>query len=449
MEDRGGVKCEHPVFLGVGLRVPEEKKADVVKLWVECLLSTRKIAERDEINLSNGKVSEIITEAKKRQPDIEELRALNASLKKGPGYAETLRAVNLLREFERGGLDPSADSLTGAGKILVAHPENHEAAVAAGLYIMSLEKSEKKSFAEVVQEAGRAKEQAAANRRESEALIKQIAEMKSELGPLDEYKHLKEELHEMEVTAPKMNGFISLHKRLDALGFDAAAALSLANELNRRGLSPNEGASELAEALKKHLTLGLAIGHQEAEERRLNRIVQDLEADEEGILSVLKVAGSEVEALKSTIDTLSRTVANLARTSERISATAPVDVMNVIDDAKKEVRRVGDETRTGMEKELAKVSILFDTSSRKINAAASSIVSKAMNAEKAMRKTSQGIVEDMDRVGRRGFQVGAEVANLKPISDVYRFVSEGKGEPGIVFPIAISFLRVLCLWERK
>jgi predicted transcriptional regulator len=72
----------------MGNAISADIRNAVVKAWVERLLSTRQIAK--EVGISNGKVSEILTEERKRQPDLEELRALRARLKEGPGYAESL-----------------------------------------------------------------------------------------------------------------------------------------------------------------------------------------------------------------------------------------------------------------------------------------------------------------------------------------------------------------------
>lgn len=429
--------------------VDEEKKGWVVKRWVEDLLSTRAIAEEDDINLSNGKVSEIISEARKRQPDIDELRRLNQRLKEDEGYIDTLRAANVLRDQEKQGLDAGPITLIEGAKVVKAFPDDYENAISAGLYILSLEKAQRKPFATIIAEAKATISNANGALVAYNALNKQIEDRKKELAPLEEYRRVDKELEKMGTTVTELNNFVLFHKRLKALGFDDDAALCLANELNKRGLTPVAGASELAEALKKHPTLKSAIADLEFKEKHLTTVVQGLRADAGGLQDVLNAVTPQIGKLTDTIAKLKETVDDLQDTAEDISNVSPSDVKTTVEEVQQQIRKTGDEVSKTVDTELKRIPRLLETSAKVISSSTSSFESEASKFEKRMKQASESILNDMERIGETAFKVGGEVVKLEPIATAYRFIGEGEGEPNEVLPMAIRFLNALRSWEKR
>jgi uncharacterized coiled-coil DUF342 family protein len=330
-----------------------------------------------------------------------------------------------------------------------AHPDDYEDAITVGVFITRLEETTKKPFKQIVEEGRDAKTQVEDSHRELKALVTQIEERRKELGPLEVYKRIEAEYRESGTTAGEMVGFVSFHKRLKALEFDEMTALSLANELGKRGLTPKQGAAELAEALKEHNTLGSVISDLETQRIRLDKEVRGLEAERDGLHDLLKEARTGAEKMKGMVDGLTGAVQELKSAVEEISKSGPAAAEKIFERAKEQMERAGDEAGEAIEGELGKMSKMFDTSARKVDAAASSVLTDATKAERKMKQTSEEIVGDMDRIGKRGFQVGVQVASLEPISVVYRFISKGQGEKGEVFPIAINFLTKFSSWEEK
>lgn len=432
--------------------VSEEDRKRIVRLWVEDLLSYRQISK--EAHLSTGSVSGVINEEKMRQPDLEELRAFNRRLKEGPGYAEALRGANYLREFEKAGFSPGADVLADAVRLMRAHPDDFEGAIEAGRRIIALEKSENKSFKELSDEAESVKGRIQEGNRTLASLEKQTQEMTANLGPLEEYGRLKKELAELGTDVKGMNGFVAFHKRLEALDFDEGSATVLANGLGRRALSPMEGAAEIAEALKKHGTLRSSISDLKEEEKRLREGNKGLVIEEEGLRSRVKAGRTEVEALakaaeglKETIAKLETTVASLRDAVTQISKTAPASAREIVDAAMRDLSRAAVRAEKSMDRELSPMAKSVTTSVRAADAAARAIQLDAAKAEKRMKKAANQIVRDMDRVGRQAFDVGREVERLDPISRSYRFIGEGTGDPNLVFPVAMDFMKTFKRWE--
>lgn len=267
----------------------DEQKA--LQLWIEGH-AYRSICDRLRISL--GAINRIVDDARKRAPDLDELRKLNVTLKRGESSVhDAIRGAKLLdRLSEQGiGFDKLDAYIEFSDGISSEHGVEAEKFIDAGMRLMGLEAKTGKSYEGVLknfEERIKQIEGLEAKAKSVQGQIRELMERKAQLE--GEIREAKERLNS---TLQDLNHIITTQERLqklglekvsdiarfvedfELLGFDANMVRKLANwkkSLTAMGIDPDG----LERFVKEKGTLEAQISELEKERRRLEGIVKKL-----------------------------------------------------------------------------------------------------------------------------------------------------------------------------
>jgi len=228
-----------------------EVKAKALRLWLSGL-TYRLINEKTGVSL--GAMNELVNEARKKAPDIDDLRQLNVTLQKsGVPLADAIRACSVISQLDELGLaiNMLSEYVEFSRKLAATRSVGPAELVESALRLSKLEKETGKPYHELVREfedkQARVKEmnlklKALSNERvkiqgeisqASEKLSKTLEELKHAIGTKERLQKLG-----LEKTAT-LSKFIEDY---ESLGFDAEEVQKLAKwrkSLAETGINPD------------------------------------------------------------------------------------------------------------------------------------------------------------------------------------------------------------------
>ena len=264
-----------------------------MKLWASGL-SREQISSMTGI--STGSVSNIVEEAKHRNPDIQELRDLHLLLKKADiSIDDAKRGMSLLDRLNE--LAIPLERLPEAMDFYGQYGEKTSEAVTLGQRVIQLEKRYGKSCEEILSITDKMAV-------EIEKRKKTIADLKDEeqilhgsICEMDSLKPLQNKLSQYGLTVARLDGFIIQNIGLEDLGFTLETASLLAAELETKGLDPKKAAVILVDDLSqsKSQKESMAIRKKELEDLKEGVRIKTIEA---------KGLGDQVPILRGQIGSL-------------------------------------------------------------------------------------------------------------------------------------------------
>jgi chromosome segregation ATPase len=266
---------------------------------------------------------------------------------------------------------------------------------------------------------------------------RKVAAKKEELGKLSSYDELKTWLSTFGTNAQEIAGFISDNRALVSLGFTQETATLFATELKKRGLTVNEAAEELAASLQEHKTLGAAITDRDKTKRGLDGEIVRLGEEREALVLRIKAGTTQVIALEGTVASLNLTVTNLNEAITKAGDNAKGSMDTMVTEAKTAIDEVSGEAE-------AKVR----GAGNELNAAIVESTAKFKGAAESVKKQADAVENEIGDAMNRAIDVGKQIQGLEPIARIYRFISERKGKPEEVYPIALDFIEGLGEWQR-
>jgi uncharacterized protein YeeX (DUF496 family) len=133
-------------------RIPERTKRDALRLWLEgCTF--RSICSKQGVSL--GAMHDIVEEARRRAPDIEDLRQLNIALREsGVALIDVVRGCPILRRLDElgVGVDQLSKYVEFSEKIVSEKGAGSEAFVDSALRLLDLEQDTGKTHREILAE---------------------------------------------------------------------------------------------------------------------------------------------------------------------------------------------------------------------------------------------------------------------------------------------------------
>jgi DNA repair exonuclease SbcCD ATPase subunit len=206
-------------------RIPERTKRESLSAWLEGR-TFRSICLKQGVSL--GAMHEIVEEARRRVPDIEDLRQLNIALREsGVALIDVVRGCPILRRLDElgVGLDRVGEYIDLGEKIALEKGVGSEALVDSGLGLLSLTKETGKTYEEILRE---------------------YEERRSELQRLDgERASLAKEVHDLEGSKAGLEG------ELAALRREKGEAVGSWERLKRLDLKKLDRLAEFVEDYEK------------------------------------------------------------------------------------------------------------------------------------------------------------------------------------------------------
>jgi len=272
-------------------KIPRAVKDQAFRLWLQGC-SYREI--HDKTGMSLGAINQMVAEARRKIPSIEELRQLNIMLRKSDLSAyDAVRGARLLDMLnERGvGLDRLHSYIELSGRMSSERGVEAERFIEASLKLMGLEAKTGKSYEEVVkdfEERMKRIEGLEAKAKDVQREIQRLMERKAQLeGEIHETKERQsealQELNHLITTRERLQK-LGLEKVSDLarfvedfqlLGFDANTVRKLASwrkSLAEMDIDPDK----LEEFVEKKGPLEKQISELEKERRRVDGIVKKL-----------------------------------------------------------------------------------------------------------------------------------------------------------------------------
>jgi transcriptional regulator with XRE-family HTH domain len=132
--------------------ITPEARRSVLELWMGGL-NYREISDR--IGVSGGAISNIITDARRAAPDIDDLRKLNLVLKRlGMSPEDALRGTTFLEKLDH--LQISTDTLDSSVSFYTRYGAETPQILAGGQRLRKLEETQGKPYEKIVAEADEA-----------------------------------------------------------------------------------------------------------------------------------------------------------------------------------------------------------------------------------------------------------------------------------------------------
>ena len=223
-----------------------ESKARALRLWLSGL-TYRAVTE--ETGVSLGAMNELVNEARKKAPDIDDLRQLNVTLQKsGVALADAIRACSVISQLhELGvGINELSEYVESSKKLATAQGVGAAELVESAIRLLKLEKETGKPYHEVVREFEN--KQARVNELDLKikALSNERVKIQGELSQANE---------KLSKTLQELKHAISTKERLQRLGLEKTATLAeFIEDYERLGFNVreiqklNEWRKSLAEA---------------------------------------------------------------------------------------------------------------------------------------------------------------------------------------------------------
>jgi len=194
-----------------------ESKARALRLWLSGL-TYRLISEKTGVSL--GTMNELVNEARKKAPDIDDLRQLNATLQKsGVALADAIRACSVISQLhELGvGINELSEYVESSKKLATVQGVGAAELVESAIRLSKLEKETGKPYHEVVREF----ENKQARVKELDLKVKELdgqrVKIQGELNQANE---------KLSKTLQELKHAISTKEQLQRLGLEKTATLA-------------------------------------------------------------------------------------------------------------------------------------------------------------------------------------------------------------------------------
>ncbi len=162
----------------------------------------------------------------------------------------------------------------------------------------------------------------------------------------------------------------------------------------------------------------------------IQKIIRDLKQTEKELTASINILISNKKVIEESIETIQQTgIDKINETTESTSqqAATTLNIMN------KTIEEIQNQTQEALKKsEIINQKILGKTET--------SVKNTADNLEKISKQINAITDETVNAIDKIG--------NLHPISDAYRFLDTGKGEPETVIPLAVNFLVKFKSWGK-
>jgi len=290
-------------------KIPRRVEKEILRRWLEGY--TQRQAAR-EFRVGLATVNRVINDARKRTPDLDELRRLNVMLRKGDSsVVDAIRGARLLDRVSELGvnLDRLESFIKLSERISSERGVEAERFVEASMGLMGLEAKTGKSYEEVVKDF----EERMKRIEDLEAKAKSVQEENRKL--MERKAQLEGEIREAKerrsVALQELNNIITTQERLQKLGlekvsdlarfvedfqllgFDANTVRKLADwrrSLAEMGVEPDK----LGDYIRERGTLKKQISELEKERRRVGGIVKKLKREHRRLFEETTLLQAEV-----------------------------------------------------------------------------------------------------------------------------------------------------------
>ncbi len=274
----------------------------VVELWI----TLRPYGEITKL-LGPGKttISKIIKEACSREPELGDLKKLNAKLKADKlNVPEVRRANNLAEIMQTIGIDtarlePALRFYENSGL-----GSRADGAIDAGLRMLKLEAEHNKTYNELLAEFGKLMESVGQLQKKENALKISIREQEKELEGLDVLRAIKAKADEYHIEVSELEKYIENGDKIQKLGFPPRTAELVAKELRKVKLTPVLAAARLAKLVEKGISLEESVSDKEVELGKMRR-------EERKLLNTAKTLRGSINQDGITLKTLRHRVGQL------------------------------------------------------------------------------------------------------------------------------------------
>ncbi len=282
----------------------------VITLYVCHLLSERKIAARLGIGL--GTVSGILKQAKKKMPDLDDLRRLNMSLKNAKAsWVEAMRGATMLQRLDTLNID--VEDIPKCTKFLKQYKENAGAYLDAAVRLQQLENETGLTYEELIVEYEEKKESLPQLKTKIENAKRQEEKLNNSIRELEALKEIQDTLDANNISTSILDLFIKRHKQFQEKGFTLDVATVIANELSRFDMTPVQAAKLLAEILSNYSDVRSAVKDLESTQEKLGKDVDRLNTLISSTRDQLYGLNEEKKTLGNTIATYTMELSNIRR----------------------------------------------------------------------------------------------------------------------------------------
>jgi len=235
-------------------------------------LSYKQISAQLEVSV--GAISKTLVEQRKRNPDIENLRALQLDLNKSKtNLYDARKGVQFLVALEKLGFDKAQFPIV---LDFVRHGGKRSAELAAaGERLIELERGAGKPYEKLIAEFGEKLKAVEQRSVLIQKLEKRELELRNSIHHLEKLEALQTIIDKNNITPTRLETLIPQELRLLELGFIPEKAEVLASELGKRGLDPTIAASKIAGLLKERLDLEAAKENSENEVDKLKTEIKN------------------------------------------------------------------------------------------------------------------------------------------------------------------------------
>ena len=231
---------------------------------------------REYTGISLGKQSEIVSEARKTNPDIDELRQLNKLVKeKGLAVSSAIKGLSLIADLKA--LNISEEYAAQAIAQITSYGEEAPKILEEAKTLLNLEKQTGIKYPELAADYRRKAKAITELTEKREALKDECEALESKVLDLKELRTLQEKIQRHNLTIKKLDRFIENNIKLEEIGFTPTIAETLSSELSKQGANPEKAAEIIAESVAKHQTLEKRISEAE---RRVEQLRGEIEKAE-------------------------------------------------------------------------------------------------------------------------------------------------------------------------
>jgi len=272
-------------------KLSPEIRRRVVELWLD---DNTYEDIHAKLGVSSGASSKIISETRKKAPDIDELRRLNIALGNADANLDdALSGALFLLKLNQ--LNIQIDRIPSCISLLDRYGEKAGEVLESGRRLKELEASHGKTYEQIIDDAARKVKQQKDAETRLEALRREEENIKSSLPDLERLKALYEKIGSFGLKLEHLDWYINQSIKLQQLGFTSQTAELLASELAKLGLNPQMAAAALANLLSKYGSLVTAVAKLQEENDRLEKDVETKTAQREGIMKQLEALTGQLD----------------------------------------------------------------------------------------------------------------------------------------------------------
>jgi len=194
-----------------------ESKARALRLWLSGL-TYRAVSEKTGVSL--GTMNELVNEARKKAPDIDDLRQLNVTLQKsGVALADAIRACSVISQLHELGVGTTelSEYVESSKKLATVQGVDAAELVESAIRLSKLEKETGKPYHEVVREF----ENKQARVKELDLKVKELDGQRAKIQG-----ELSRAIEKLSKTLEELKHAVGTKERLQRLGLEKTATLA-------------------------------------------------------------------------------------------------------------------------------------------------------------------------------------------------------------------------------